>query len=131
MPKDFDQWNTLKKQIDENKELSGFSEREVWWCRLGHNIGFEEDGKNLAFSRPILILRKFNKHFFYGVPLSTHGKTDNPYYYRFEFQGNTSYALLSQVRAFDAKRLTDRMGEIPESTYNEVLEQFLKLFAKK
>lgn len=64
MPKDFDQWNTLKKQIDENKELSGFSEREVWWCRLGHNIGFEEDGKNLAFSRPILKLRKFNKHFF-------------------------------------------------------------------
>lgn len=130
MPKDFDTWNSLKKQVDSQNSLVGFSEREVWWCRIGHNVGFEEDGKNQAFSRPVLVVRKFNKRFFYGLPLSTKGKDNNPYYHRFTFQGSTSYALLSQLRAFDAKRLTDRMGELPETTFAEIIARFKALIGK-
>ena len=50
--------------------------------------------------------------------MSTKGKTGSSYHHAFNFQDRTSYALLSQLRAYDAKRLTDRMGEVPESTYN-------------
>ena len=121
----------LKKEIDSEDVVGDFSEREIWWCRIGHNIGFEENGKNHQFSRPVLVFRKFNKRFFYGFPLSTKGKTGSSYHHAFNFQSGTSYALLSQLRAYDAKRLTDRMGEVPESTYNDILDSFTALFAKK
>ena len=76
---------------------------------LGCNVGFEEDGKGFDFARPVLIVRKFNEHFFIGVPLSTTSKTGR-YYYRFESSPGCKTALLSQVRALGAKRLVNNSG---------------------
>ncbi len=59
MQKDFDRWNNQKKVIQQlNNQGILFSEREVWWCALGENIGDEENGKNELFERPVLIIRK-------------------------------------------------------------------------
>lgn len=44
--KNYDQWNNLKKQLEERKEMPSFHEGDVWWCSLGVNIGQEIDGKN-------------------------------------------------------------------------------------
>jgi len=93
-----------------------FKEREVWWCSLGANVGDEEDGKGEKFIRPILVLRKFNRNIFIGVPLSTKIK-DNVFYHKISFKQKEQSALLSQIRVIDAKRLRDKMGEI---TGNEV-----------
>ena len=46
MEKDFDKWNESKKVIHHNNEDKFYHEREVWWCSLGINIGFEQDGKD-------------------------------------------------------------------------------------
>jgi mRNA interferase MazF len=124
MAKQFDDWNILKKVIDNTSSLVGFSQREIWWCRIGVNVGFEEDGKSQQFSRPVLVLRKFNKHFFLGIPLATSVKRNNPYYHVFTFQGQDISALLSQTRPYDAKRLTDRIGQVPEQTFGEIKEAF-------
>jgi mRNA interferase MazF len=124
MAKQFDDWNILKKVIDNTSSLVGFSQREIWWCRIGVNVGFEEDGKSQQFSRPVLVLRKFNKHFFLGIPLTTSVKRNNPYYHVFTFQGQDISALLSQTRPYDAKRLTDRIGQVPEQTFGEIKEAF-------
>ena len=36
--KDFDKWNSIKKET--NTEQSRlYTVREIWWCRLGVNIG--------------------------------------------------------------------------------------------
>ena len=45
--KEFDKWNELKKKLhnSEKPKKFYFREREIWWCSLGLNIGFEEDGK--------------------------------------------------------------------------------------
>jgi hypothetical protein len=37
------------------------------------------DSKNQFYNRPVLIMRKFNPHIFFGVPLTTKIK-QNPYY---------------------------------------------------
>lgn len=51
-----------------------FNEREIWWCSIGENIGFEGDGKNDMFERPVLILKKYNAEVFFGAPLTTSTK---------------------------------------------------------
>lgn len=46
MQKAFDDWNELKKKLDQNWRQPYVHHREVWWCSLGQNIGAEIDGKN-------------------------------------------------------------------------------------
>ncbi len=110
MIKDFDLWSQLKKKIDlRNGPI--FAECEIWWCSLGINIGHEENGKNELFNRPILVVRKFNRHIFLGIPLTTKIK-NNRFYYRFIFRGKIQCAMLSQIRVWESRRLTNRIGEI-------------------
>jgi hypothetical protein len=35
---------------------------------FGKNIGYEQNGSGANFSRPILIIRKFNNHMYWVVP---------------------------------------------------------------
>lgn len=119
MHKDFDTWNTRKKLLDSTEQDVYFYEREVWWCSVGVNVGFEEDGKNQNFTRPVLVLKKFSKDVFVGIPLSTTNKTGR-YYFGFEFKGSRSTALLSQVRLLDTKRPVSKMGKVPKPVYEKI-----------
>ena len=58
--KNFDKWNELKKKlhISEKAKDFYFREREIWWCSLGVNIGFEQDGKNDLFDKLGLLAAK-------------------------------------------------------------------------
>lgn len=44
MHKDFDSWNSQKKNIHTKGENKFYHPREIWWCSLGINVGFEQDG---------------------------------------------------------------------------------------
>src|SRR3989344_1315008 len=74
MEKEYDDWNKLKKSLSTKKSNVFFHEREIWFCSLGKNIGYEEDGKNELFERPILIIRKFNNSIFLAIPLTSSKK---------------------------------------------------------
>ena len=71
--KDFNRWNELKKKIDIKNDLpDNFpKEGEVWISSVGLNIGYEQNGSEDNFSRPVLIVKKFNNHMFWAVSLST------------------------------------------------------------
>ena len=84
--KNFSGWFKLKQKINDYHHLRSFQEREIWWCSIGVNIGHEEDGKNERFQRPVLIIHKFNKHLFFGVPLTTQIK-NNKFYHKIIFAG--------------------------------------------
>ena len=79
MEKEYDKWNQLKKSLSIKESTIFFHEREIWYCSLGKNIGYEEDGKNELFERPVLVIRKFNNEIFLAIPL-TSSKKDNEYY---------------------------------------------------
>lgn len=69
MRKNFKDWSQLKEQLHiTDRTKTTFKERDVWWCSIGCNVGDEMDGKSIWFNRPVLVLRKFNKNIFYGVP---------------------------------------------------------------
>lgn len=125
MSKTFDDWNVVKKDLDSKVLLPSFKEREIWWCSIGINIGFEMDGKHEVFHRPVLVIRKFNKSTFYGLPLSSKIK-DNEFYHQFVVKGQVSSALLTQLRVFDSKRLTRKIGYIEQEKFEEIKTQLAK-----
>ncbi|OGM05289.1 hypothetical protein A2124_03845 [Candidatus Woesebacteria bacterium GWB1_37_5] len=125
--KDFDKWNEKKKYIDQ-KEISGgmfFNEREIWWGSLGLNIGYEQDGKNENFERPLLIIRKFNRDIVWVLPLTTIAK-NNKFHYKLKSSG--SFVILSQVRLLSTKRLLRLVETINENEFNEIITKTKELF---
>jgi len=105
-----------------------FKERDIWWVSIGVNVGFEEDGKHDKFIRPVLIIRKFNRELFLGIPMSTKVK-DNPYYIQVTVKNETVSALISQIRAFSAKRMQDKLAEIDNKDFGKVRNEVVKMIS--
>lgn len=130
MNKRFDEWNETKKIVHIKTVSAHFREREIYVSTMGSNIGFEQDGKGDGFVRPILVLRKFSKQSFIGIPLTSVIKEDM-FHYGFSFiEGKMSYAILSQVRLFDAKRLERKLGMVHEEDFEKLkikLKELMKL----
>ncbi len=125
MKKDFQKWHTRKSEIDSLDKRPFFHEREIWFCYLGANIGFEQNGSEEEFLRPIVILRKFNNDIFWAVPLTKSDKAckkkSENYYYAFSFIPDiTSVAILSQIRLIDARRLSRHIGTMKELEFEEL-----------
>jgi mRNA interferase MazF len=120
--KDFKTWHDIKTEINDSPRLPSYSEREIWWCSIGTNVGHEEDGKGLYSRRPVLIVKKFNQHVFWGVPLTTQIK-DKHYYHRISFKGVEQCVMLSQLRLWESKRLNARMGKLESEQFNPIREK--------
>ena len=120
MSKDFQTWHREKSRLHAEHPRVFFHLREVWWCSLGANIGFEQDGKGEQFSRPVLILKKFNNEIGWVLPLTTREKLGMYYAPVFLGDGKKRMAILSQLRLIDAKRLYRKVGTLP-------LENFLAI----
>src|SRR3989338_4621690 len=71
MQKDFDGWNKQKKQIDASDYQPLYHEREIRWCRLGTNVGFEQDGTGEGRARPVLVMKAFSRSVCLIVTLTT------------------------------------------------------------
>ncbi len=126
--KDFDGWIEKKKEHYYRKTLPPmFKERDIWWVSVGVNVGFEEDGKNSNFVRPVLVLKKFNRELFLGVPLSTKLK-DNKYYVPISVKRETVSAMTSQIRVFSSKRIWNKLAELDEKDFRKVAEEVSRFF---
>jgi len=123
MQKDFATWTGVKEQAHSNESRTPFKEREVWWCKLGANVGDEQDGKGELFLRSILVIKKFNKRVFVGLPFSTIVKNDNYFYHAFEFKGKIQSVIISQIRLLDAKRLSHKLGGVSPDDFRKIKEK--------
>lgn len=125
--KDFENWHSLKQTINADERIPTFRKREIWWCSTGVNVGVEQDGKNKLFDRPVLVVRKFNKRLFWGVPLTTQIK-DFPFHFSIHFKAHKEpesrerQAILSQLRAYDASRLTRQLGKLSETQFEALIQ---------
>lgn len=105
-------WFPQKKRLDERiGDPPSFNEREVWWCQLGVNIGYEIYGKGESFTRPVLVLWKHSNRMFLGVPLST-TEPKIKKHFPLRVDGKQAIARLDQLRTLDARRLVPRTGLI-------------------
>lgn len=127
--KDFDSWNKLKKKIDteENTPDRFPKEGEVWMSSLGKNIGYEQNGSGDNFSRPILIIKKFNNHMFWVIPLSTKQKEFDFYFNYTDPNNQKVSAILAQMKLLSVKRLKRKLYDIPNELFDE-MKQKIKSF---
>lgn len=127
MEKDFQTWHTKKAQVDGIAKRPFFHEREIWWCAIGLNIGFEQDGGGKDFLRPVVVYRKFNGEIFWGIPLTRIQKKAK-YYFRFVFdKKGQSVAILSQIRLIDARRLYHKVGDMSGHDFSKLNKKFKDL----
>jgi len=127
MKKDYRKWHDKKSQINDIEVRPFFHEREIWYCTMGANVGFEQDGNGEDFLRPVIVFRKFNSEIFWAIPL-TRTKKETKHYFQFIFQDDTpSAAILSQVRLMDARRLDHKIGGISKNDFEKLTKKFKDL----
>lgn len=128
--KDFLAWHVHKEKLHKEASRVFFHEREVWFARVGVNIGFEQDGGR-DFGRPVLVLKKFNNEVFWGLPLSTKNK-ENRFYIPVDLRDSTARSIvLSQLRLFDAKRLYQKLGVLDTTAFTQVQERVIECILEK
>ena len=130
MEKDFTGWCKKKEFLHNvsDKKIVYFRNKEIWWCALGINIGFEQDGKNKQYERPVLVLKKVNRYLALVVPLSTKIK-EHPYYFGYQYGGDFYSAIILQIRVVSSKRFLRRIGKLENDTFENIVrgtKEFIK-----
>lgn len=124
--KDFDKWNEVKKKLHTTTVRRSFKNRDIFYMKMGQNVGFEQNGKGNEFIRPVIILKKITNDMFIGVPLSTQLKNGS-WFYKFSFNKNgkvsNNIAIIPQIKMYSTKRLLNRIGKINIENFNELKEK--------
>ncbi len=127
---EFDEWNQKKKTIENKKDyLNRFPKTgEVWFSFLGKNIGAEQNGGNNSFSRPVLIIKKFNNQMFWVVPLSTKQKEFDFYHNFRDINDKKISVILAQLKLMSIKRLERKVSVVTKDDLDSIkkkLKNFL------
>lgn len=125
--KNFDGWNIEKKLVNASNPSIFFHEREVWWCKLGVNVGFEQDGKNVQFSRPVIVLKTYSTNAALIVPLTSRNKQGVYYFDIGKVDGRNAKAVLSQVRFIDKRRLINKVDVIREGIFEKLKSAVIQI----
>lgn len=117
----FQSWIQKKFFLHSRILWPSFRERDIFWCSFGENIGDEENGKWEEFTRPVLIIRKFNKNLLLWVPLSTKIKPENIFYTSITLHWKNISAITSQIRSLDSRRLHKKIWTLDTQDYDKVM----------
>ena len=127
MKKDFDTWNKEKKKTHaENPRL--YTVREIWWCRLGVNVGSEQDGNGDLFLRPVVIVRAFSANGCLVIPLTTSVRTHQLRISVGIVDGREARANISQIRVVDTRRLVEKIGFLEKEIFVSLRKAVRGLF---
>ena len=127
MIKHFIDWILTKIIIDKTQRNAlVINEGQVYWCFLGENVGYEQNGKGEYFHRPVLIFKKFTNDMFWGIPMSTKNK-DSEYYVKVLLKDIEQSAIISQLRALDSKRLYLFIGYISKEDFRKIQIKIMNL----
>ncbi|MFA5942177.1 MAG: type II toxin-antitoxin system PemK/MazF family toxin [Candidatus Paceibacterota bacterium] len=126
MQKDFDGWNGKKKKIHTEESARRYHERDIWFCSLGVNVGFEQDGTGLNFDRPVVVVKGFNANTCFAVALTGRKREGTYYKYLGVIEEREASAVLSQVRIIDTKRLIRKIGVLDRKSFEELKKALIK-----
>lgn len=121
--KNYDEWNDLKKRINNYGNLNHPKIREIWWINVGLNIGSEIYGKGLKYLRPVLVI-KVNDINFVGLPLSSKIRKDIGRVTIKTVDSRYHSVILNQIRVFDNKRLINRKYVLSKNRFKKIIRRF-------
>jgi mRNA interferase MazF len=128
--KRFLEWIGIKAELDAHDFKPPLvSEGDLWWCSIGENVGIETSGKGHRFTRPVIVLKKFGRLAFFGIPTTTKERAGS-WYFHFTHKGIRETALLSQARMFSYKRLDRKMGSLDETDFANAKQALLRLLTE-
>ncbi len=128
----FDEWNTIKKVTHKKGFKFGIKSREIFWAKIGMNVGDEEYGKGREFVRPVIVIRQLTKDLFVGVPTTTSKKENNDYFHNICYIDKTnkeinSSAMILQQKVFSKKRLLNKIGTIDKEDFTKIVTKLKRL----
>ncbi|HEX3100025.1 MAG TPA: type II toxin-antitoxin system PemK/MazF family toxin [Patescibacteria group bacterium] len=121
--KSFDKWNRLKQKINSTSSEKVLYPKvgEVWMSAMGQNIGFEQNGTGDNFSRPLLVIHKFNNQMFWAIPLSTKQKSYD-FYHNFTDPNNQHVsAIIAQLKLVSVKRLKRKLYDVDHKDFQTII----------
>jgi len=122
-----DRWNNVKQVTSESNKKVYFKERDIFWLKVGENIGFEQNGKGDKFQRPVLVVKRYTNDMFLGIPLSTTIR-EGSFFFQFSFiKDEISTALLVQQKLFSSKRCIKKIGKISENNFEKLKQKLYTL----
>lgn len=125
MNEEFDNWNNLKKGIHDKYTRKYYHEREIWWCLLGRNIGYEHNGDKFENQRPVLIVKSLGANTCYITPL-TSSKSTHPLRIPIgSIDDKPASIVISQLRVIDTKRLSQKICTLDKERF-EVTRKAIK-----
>jgi len=122
----YNDWNEQKVYIELQNIRTFFKERDIFYLRAWKNVWFEQNWKWGNFSRPFLVLKKFNNETFWWVPLSSKTK-EWKYYHNFILNNIPQTAIISQMRLIDSKRILDKIWMIDKINYDLIKQKIKNL----
>jgi mRNA interferase MazF len=126
--KQFLTWIGIKTKLDAREHQPPLiTEGDLWWCAVGENVGIEVNGKSKDFTRPVIVLKKFGRLGFLGIPTTTQHR-EGTWYVSFLHKGVRETAVLSQARVFSYKRLHSKMSTLDGTDFHNVKEAYIRLF---
>ena len=128
MAKDFVMWNQQKKRMNSVSGNRLYNEREVWWCSLGINIGFEQDGTGNNAERPILILKGISRETCFALPLTTSSKKNRYRISLGDIGGRNASAICSQLKVIDTRRFINKICRVDEDIFLKIRKAVRSMF---
>lgn len=101
----------------------------MYWCRIGLNIGVEQDGKGDNFMRPVIILKKFSDQIVLVIPLTTKNHKGD-WYIDLSIDNKDVQGVLNQIRPIDTKRLLSSMGQIGRTEVTKIITAYYEIIKK-
>lgn len=128
----FDEWNEVKKITSKKKRALYIKPREIFWVKIGQNIGNEEFGKGKDFLRPVVIIRQLTNDLFVGVPTTTTIKEDNDYFHKVNYmdvnkKNILSTAMLLQFKTFSKKRVLSKLGMVNKKEFKMIPDKLKRI----
>ncbi len=81
------------------------------------------DGRSREFTRPAIVIKKYNQYSFLAIPLTT---TQKPNPYRLPIGivgGKQAFATLSQLRNIDNKRLVMKITHVEQDAIEVIKKE--------
>jgi mRNA interferase MazF len=126
--KNFTDWFQLKPKLDDrNHKPPLVSQRDIFWCHLGENIGTEISGKSNLYTRPVIIVKKLSRHTFLVIPTSTKIK-EGSWFVFFKHKEIEMVACLHQIKIIDYRRLQTLIGKLDSRDFQNIKTGLKELY---
>ena len=126
--KEFDRWNEEKKCVHNVGKRKYFREREIWWCKMGINVGDEQDGTGQIFDRPVLIIKGLSMNTCLIASLTSSKNLHKMRIPIGNIDGKDDSVILSQLKTIDTKRLIEKICNADSEKFEDVRKAIRELF---